>query len=569
MTLASSKSKTLQQKLKELRRQEEEKRTKDLAAKLNLPYLDLSFVPIPTETLSLLSEEKAKKAKAVIVHKKAKEIHLAVQNPDYPPAKEIIDELKKAGYQIKLILVSLPGLEKSWSAYEIVRPSAKEITGKVEILMDTLQKIQAGIKNLEDIKKQIEVLPTGQASNIVEVLLAGSLKTNASDIHLETKENKVNLRFRLDGILQDVVFLSLKTYQLVLNRIKLLAGLKLNIHDIAQDGRFTISVDLLPTFSEQKKLDAKRSSEKVGGKTDTEVRVSVLPSAYGENIALRVLNPKMIGLDLKDLGFPEELLKIVEKEIKKPNGLIITTGPTGSGKTTALYAFLKAVNKPEIKIITLEDPIEYHLEGITQTQVETEKGYTFTNGLRAILRQDPDVILVGEIRDKDTAEIALQASLTGHLVFSTLHTNDAAGAVSRFIELGAKAPILASGLNLVIAQRLVRKLCLKCRQTAKLSAEQIQQIKKGLNGLKIEIKKLYQPKGCQECNQSGYQGRIGIFEMISVDDEMEKLISSSPFHAQVLTFMQKKGTLTMKQDALLKVIGGITSLEEVERVISE
>lgn len=547
MALASPKSKTLQKKLTDLRRQEEEKRTKDLAAKLNLPYLDLSVTPVQTEALFLLPEEKAKKAKTAIIQKKGKEIYVALENPDNPLTKDALDELKKAGYKIKSFLVSLDSLKKAWDSYKETARPTKEITGKIEIASSVLQKLQGEIKGLKDIKKQIESLSADQVSAVVEITLAGSLAVDASDIHLEAKEEKTALRFRLDGILQDVVFLSLKTYQLVLNRIKLLSGLKLNIHNIAQDGRFTISA----------------------GKTDIEVRVSILPSAYGEDIVMRVLNPSMISLDLKDLGLRPEFLEIIQKEIKRPNGLIITTGPTGSGKTTALYACLKIVNSPGIKIITLEDPIEYHLAGITQTQAETEGSYAFANGLRAILRQDPDVILVGEIRDKDTAEIALQASLTGHLVFSTLHANDAAGAVPRFIELGAKAPILASGLNLIMAQRLVRKLCLKCRQAINPSAEQIKEFKKALGGLKIEIKNIYQAKSCAECNQTGYKGRIGIFEIILVDDEMEKIIGFSPSHAQVLDFMKKKGMLTMKQDALLKVVEGITSLEEVERVIGK
>lgn len=547
MALVPSKINILQKKLTDLRRLEEEKRTKDLAAELNLSYLDLSITPIETESLSLLEETKARKAKAAVIQKKGKEIYLAIGNPDNVLFQEILTELKKSGYRVKIFLASLRSLEKAWAGYKELTPALKEITGRIKISKTVLEKLRKEIKNLEDIKKQIDCLPASQATDIIEALLAGALKTNASDIHLETKESQVNVRYRLDGVLEEAVFLSLKTYQLALNRIKLLAGLKLNIHDISQDGRFTISLN----------------------GQDIEVRVSCLPSAYGENIVMRVLNPSMISLCLKDLGFQPEHLKIIQKEIKKTNGLIIATGPTGSGKTTTLYACLKTANQPGIKIVTLEDPIEYHLEGITQTQVETEKGYTFANGLRAILRQDPDVMLVGEIRDQETAETALQASLTGHLVFSTLHTNDAAGALPRLIELGAKAPILASGLNLIMAQRLARKLCLKCRQAINPSAEQIKEIKKVLVGLKIEIKKIYRANGCSQCSQTGYQGRIGIFEMISIDEEAEKLIGSSPSHTQVSAFMRKKGILFMKQDVLLKALEGITSLEEVERVVGE
>ena len=423
----------------------------------------------------------------------------------------------------------------------------------MEISGEALEKLKKEIKSLEDIKKQIEVTPTNQASTIVEILLAGSLQTNASDLHLETEADKTNLRYRIDGILQNVVFLSPKTYSFVLNRLKLLAGMKLNVRDIAQDGRFTIAVD----------------------KTDMEIRVSCIPSAYGENIVMRVLNPKAIGLNLEDLGLRPDIFQVIQKEIQKPNGMLITTGPTGSGKTTLLYSFIKKINKPAVKIITMEDPIEYHLKGITQTQVEKEKGYTFAKGLRAILRQDPDVILVGEIRDKETAQIAVQSALTGHLVFSTLHTNNAAGAIPRFLDIGVEGTNLASALNLIMAQRLVRKICQKCRQAISPSEKQLAQIKKALSGLSNQVKhppldkklKIYQAKGCSQCNQTGYQGRIGIFEMILINKEMEELISASATHLQILEKARQQGMVSFYQDALLKVLDGITTLEEIERVV--
>ena len=554
MVSISPKTKALQEKLTELQKQAEEKRAKQIADQLNLPYLDLKITPIESKAVALVKEEKAKKAKIAVIQKKGKQLWLASQNPNNTLTKEILDQLKKDGYQINLLVVSASGLKKAWAAYqEIAKEPTKKITGQVEISGEALEKLKKEIKSLEDIKKQIEVTPTNQASAIVEILLAGSLQTNASDLHLETEVDKTNLRYRIDGILQNVVFLSTKTYSFVLNRLKLLAGMKLNIRDIAQDGRFTIAVD----------------------KTDMEIRVSCIPSAYGENIVMRVLNPKAIGLNLEDLGLRPDIFQVIQKEIQKPNGMLITTGPTGSGKTTLLYSFIKKINKPAVKIITMEDPIEYHLKGITQTQVEKEKGYTFAEGLRAILRQDPDVILVGEIRDKETAQIAVQSALTGHLVFSTLHTNNAAGAIPRFLDIGVEGTNLASALNLIMAQRLVRKICQKCRQAISPSEKQLAQIKKALSGLSNQVKhppldkklKIYQAKGCSQCNQTGYQGRIGIFEMILINKEMEELISSSATHLQILEKARQQGMVSFYQDALLKVLDGTTTLEEIERVI--
>jgi len=554
MTATNPKTKNLQEKLTQLRKQAEEKRAQQISEQLNLPYLDLKITPVETAALGLVKEEKAKKAKLAVIKKQSKQLWVASQDPSNVLLKEVLEELKKAGYQINLLVATESGLRKAWTGYkELAKPPVKKITGQVEIAGESLEKLRMEIKNLDDIKKQVEGIPAGEASTIVEILLAGSLQTNASDLHLETEAEKINLRYRIDGLLQDVVFLSAKTYHFVLNRLKLLAGMKLNVHDKAQDGRFTISVD----------------------KTDMEIRVSCIPSAYGENIVMRVLNPKAIALGLEDLGLRSDFLEVVQKEIQKPNGMLITTGPTGSGKTTLLYALLKKANKPTVKIITMEDPVEYHLEGITQTQVEAEKGYTFAKGLRAILRQDPDVILIGEIRDRETAEIAVQSALTGHLVFSTLHTNDAAGAIPRFFDIGVKPSNLSSALNLIMAQRLVRKVCQKCRQAVSPSEAQLSQIKKALDGLPQQVKhpsldkklKIYQSKGCPECNKTGYKGRIGIFEMILINEEMKKIISTSATHLQILEKARELGLISFYQDALLKVLEGITTLEEVKRIV--
>jgi len=423
---------------------------------------------------------------------------------------------------------------------------SKKIVGEVRISKEVLEK---EIKNITVLKREIESVLDKETSKILDVILGGSIKLEASDIHIEPKEKEAKLRIRLDGILQDVIVFDRKIYEALLSRIKLLSGMKLNVYDRPQDGRFSVLMEKLPI----------------------EIRTSTLPAEWGESIVMRILNPKSL-ISLGELGLREDLLKIFKKEIKKPNGMIIVTGPTGSGKTTTLYAILKEIQSPEIKIITIEDPIEYRLEGITQTQVDPKAGYDFANGLRAIVRQDPDVILVGEIRDFETAQIAIQAALTGHLVLTTLHTNDAAGTVARLIALGEKPVNIAPAINMAVAQRLVRKVCKKCSVLEKPSEEELEKLKSGLKNLKIEIPKdlkIRKAKGCEDCNFTGYRGRTGIFEAFLVDDEMERFILTSPSISDLREMAQKKGMVTMYQDGLLKAMDGITTIEEVERVVAE
>ncbi len=322
----------------------------------------------------------------------------------------------------------------------------------------------------------------------------------ASDIHAEAEERHGKIRFRVDGLLHDALpDISLKLYESFVDRIKLLSEMKLNVKTEAQDGRFTINL---------------------AGK-EIEMRVSVIPAEFGETIVMRILDPAATMVSLPDLGLREDNLALVKAELDRPNGLILNTGPTGSGKTTTLYAFLRAINDPTSKIITLEDPIEYRIEGIEQTQVNDEAGYTFANGLRAIVRQDPDVILVGEVRDLETADIALQAALTGHLVFSTLHTNDAVGAVPRLINLGVKPVSIGPALALAIAQRLVRVLCPECKKPVTVDDDTKKKIKKFLDRMPAKVNRtpydnyvIYAPAGCVKCNGIGYRGRVGVFEFL-------------------------------------------------------
>ncbi|MGH7249622.1 MAG: GspE/PulE family protein, partial [Minisyncoccia bacterium] len=357
--------------------------------------------------------------------------------------------------------------------------------------------------------------------------------------------------------LQDVSFFGLDIYKLLNSRIKLLSGMKLT-SNIAQDGRFSIMEE----------------------KEELSIRTSLIPGAYGESIVMRILDPRSIQVKLEDIGIEPYLFSVIEKEIAKPNGLILVTGPTGSGKTTSLYAFLRRIYSSEIKIITIEDPVEYHLTGITQTQTNDERGYTFVEGLRSALRQDPDVVMVGEIRDKETAETAVQAALTGHMVFSTLHTNNAAGVIPRLIDLGVNPKILVSALSLSIAQRLVRKLCVVCKKEYTPSEEENKSIKLVMESIKSEGKsltnynikpdapiKIFTAVGCDKCNMTGFKGRIGIFEAIKTDEAIEKIIPENPSEHEIKKVARTQGILSMRQDGLVKILTGVTSFAEVQSVV--
>ena len=441
---------------------------------------------------------------------------------------------------------------------------SKKIVGELAISPPRSSHLQKEIKNVSDFKKKIEASLEKEVTEILEIILGGAIFLDASDIHIEPEEEKAKLRIRIDGVLHDVMLFNLKSYNALLSRIKLLSGIKLNITDRPQDGRFTI------LLKETMAAETSRGSV-------IEIRTSTLPAEHGETIVLRILNPKSL-IEIESLGLRKDIAEIFNKEIKRPNGMIIVTGPTGSGKTTTLYAVLKRINKPEIKIITIEDPVEYHLEGLSQTQVDPSKGYTFANGLRSIMRQDPDVVLVGEIRDKETAEIALQAALTGHLVFSTLHTNDAAGAVARLVDLGVRPVSIAPAINMVVAQRLPRKVCKTCVKFIPPPPEDLKKIKKGLAKIKKEVLppsfskpnlKIPQAVGCKDCNFTGYRGRIGVYETFLIDDEIERFILTSPSIVDIRELAIKKGMVLMRQDGLIKVLEGITTIEEVERVVGE
>lgn len=537
-----------------MRREAEERAAERLAGKLNLQYIDLRITPVSIDALKPIPEELAKDAMAVAVETKKNHVAVAATDPGSPQTGKIIEKLKAAGFETRVFTASRSGIEKILESYAFVPKESKEITGKVEISPERLEELAKRLTTIQEVSKEMGSVDFDDVNTtlLLEIVLAGGLAVGASDIHFEAEEQKAKIRFRLDGILHDIFGkLPLRNYEHLVSRIKLLSNLKMNVHDQAQDGRFTIEMT----------------------KKEVEVRVSTIPSEFGETIVMRLLDPDATTVQLGELGLREDDLEVVARQLKMPNGLILNTGPTGSGKTTTLYAFLRKVAKPEVKIITIEDPIEYRVEGIEQTQVDPEAGYDFADGLRSIMRQDPDIILVGEIRDRDTADIALQAALTGHLVFSTLHANDAVGAVPRLVDLGVKTSAIGSAITLVIAQRLVRKLCQYCKVESKIPPELIQKIKKLLDRLPPNADKgkynktvIYEPTGCSKCNNFGYKGRVGIFEFMENGPDFEEAISKDASRTTLRELAKKQGMITMQEDGILKVLEGLTSFREVEDV---
>lgn len=543
----------LKNKMAEIEAKTLEKITETKANKMGLPYINLKGFPVSPEAIALISQDQSDSLKVVCFFYTGSELRLGALNPQNPQIKKLAKEMANQYHtQADIYLISQPSFDLAFDLYKKI-PKIKKITYGVEITEEDIKKFEGELESFEQLKKKVNEV---NISDLVILVIAASLKTSSSDIHIEAEEKEIVIRFRIDGVLHVVATLPPKNWGKIVARIKLISGLKLNITKKPQDGRFTI-------FLTEDKVD---------------VRVSTLPTAYGESVVMRLLKSSAASLEFEQLGLRGKAYVDLEHEIKRPNGMIITTGPTGSGKTTTLYAILNKLNDPETKIITLEDPVEYKLKGINQSQVDHSKDYTFANGLRSILRQDPDIVMVGEIRDLETAEIAINAALTGHLVVSTIHTNSAAGAIPRFLAMGTKSFLLSPALNSIIGQRLVRKICEKCKVEDKIDNDTMTKILNLLS--KIPVKsterlteeelhnlKFYKGKGCSECHNLGYKGRIGIYEIMTMTPEVEKIILSgkvSEYDIQELAV--NNGMLTMVQDGLLKAKDGITSVEVVFKV---
>ena len=541
------------QRLHDLRGREEEQLAEMLSGKYGVEYADLTSKAIDTDALRLVEEKIARAAEVAAFHKVNKNLFLAMRSPERPDAVQVIQNLEHLGYEVRRFIVSRASLDHAWDRYHDISYATETEAGILTLSNKTIQEMLQKLKKLEDVRLEIQShagsKDTHRISRVLEIIMGGALSLGASDIHLEPEEEAVRMRYRLDGVLIEATMFDAPTYALISSRIKLLSGLKLNIKSAAQDGRFSIVVN----------------------EKEIEIRTSVLPGAYAETIVMRVLDPTTIALPMEALGFDKYLMEIFNKEIAKPNGMILNTGPTGSGKTTTLYAFLRQVHNPGIKIVTIEDPIEYHLPGIVQTQVS--KDYSFALGLRSTLRQDPDVIMVGEIRDAEVASAAVRASLTGHLVFSTLPTNDAAGTFPRLIDMGVNADILGAAVTVAMAQRLVRRLCPHCRVSQPLSAEDKKLMEPLLRNiphadeLPANRDTMWLPKGCEKCGGLGYKGRIAVVEVVLMDHEIEDCVRHTSSERDIWKAATHQKIRRMGQDGIVKVLQGVTSLEELGRVV--
>jgi len=538
-----------EEKMSAIALKEKEKVAEEKAASLNFPYINLKGFPISPETLTSIPKEIAEALKVICFLNTGTEIRIGAVDPAQDQIKELLLSLEdKFHGHGEVYLISEHSFALAFKLYAAL-PTIKKIVSGVEITEKDLKKYSEEIKSFKQLNEKIQ---RANITDIVTMVIAASTTARSSDIHIEAEEKDIKIRFRVDGVLTDAASLPKEQWSKVISRIKLLSGLKINVTNIPQDGRFTI-------FMKDGKID---------------VRVSCLPTSYGESVVMRLLMPSTAGLSFDGLGLWEPAFSQLKTQTERPNGMIITTGPTGSGKTTTLYAILNKLNEPGVKIITLEDPVEYKLGGINQSQVDYSRDYTFVKGLKSILRQDPDVVMVGEIRDIETADIAIQAALTGHLVISTIHTNSASGAIPRFLSMGVKSFLLAPALNAVIGQRLVRKICESCKVEDKLDAETLARVKKILETLPKEVKEKYKVDlenlkfmrgaGCPECNNLGYKGRLGIYEIMIMSAEIEKVILSGEISEyQMQDIATKAGMVTMVQDGLLKALAGVTSVSEI------
>lgn len=541
------------ERLAHVREQEEEDLARVLSEKYGRTYTDLTIVPINVDALRLIPEKEAREAEVVAFEKNGKHLSIAFRNPSNESLPGIEHALESQGFILTRFLVSRKSLEYAYTRYVELSFANVSKAGVFDIRGDELSQLRTEIDSIAKLRANLdEILVAGkqaQVSRVLEYMLATAFALKASDIHLEPEEAGIRLRLRLDGQLTDTYTFDAHTYRLLSSRIKLLSGLKINIRERAQDGRFTVPIS----------------------DSEVEIRTSLIPGAYGESFVMRILDPSILGVSFENLGIRPNLLERLKAEIARPTGMLLVTGPTGSGKTTTLYAFLRHIHTPEIKIVTIEDPVEYHLPGIVQTQSDG-KDYTFASGLRSVLRQDPDVIMVGEIRDAEVADVAIQAALTGHLVFSTLHTNNAAGSFPRLADLGVDPKTFASAVSVAMAQRLVRTLDPQQKKQVPATDEQKKLMERILST--VEDKSLLPPSldtlwvpDPKTPESTGYKGRIGVHEAIFMDDELGTLLRENPSEGDIVKSVRRQGFLTMAQDGVLKALEGVTSLEEVLRVV--
>jgi type IV pilus assembly protein PilB len=534
---------------------DEERLRKLYAYILGIPFVDLQKETIAPDILQMIPEPIAKKYKIVAFEKNGAELKIAMINPEDIQTVDFIR--KKTGLRIVTCITSQESIEA------ILKQYGKSLKAEFGDMIEKNSSQVSGTETEDDLEEIAQGLPI---IRIVDTLIKHAILQDASDIHIEPDEKEVRVRYRIDGMLHEAMTLPKQVRDGIIARIKVLSNLKLDEHRIPQDGRFKLEKD----------------------NTKMSFRVSVLPIFDGEKIVMRLLDESSKGLTLEAMGLTGRALEAIHTEIHKPNGMILVTGPTGSGKTTTLYTIMDILNTADVNISTVEDPVEYRMPRVNQTQIHPKVGLTFAAGLRALLRQDPDIIMVGEIRDNETMEMAIHAAMTGHLVLSTLHTNSAAGTLPRLLDMGAEPFLVASTANVIIAQRLVRKVCHDCRVEYKLNDKEMKTLsdnydmekilsaikKSGVLGGSLKEKdkwkdvKLYKAKGCEQC-MGGYKGRNGIYEVLEIDEEIRKMISERASSADIETRAREKGMLTMIEDGFAKCIQGITSVEEILRVTKE
>ncbi|PJB99227.1 MAG: hypothetical protein CO077_02845 [Candidatus Nealsonbacteria bacterium CG_4_9_14_0_8_um_filter_35_12] len=520
---------------------------------LKIPLREVSPEDVPLKILEIIPEESAKYYQMIPIGRKGDTLEVGMVYPEDLKAQEALKFLtrqEKVAYQVFLITpTTLDNLLKQY------RTLKKEVSKALEELEEEIKVERVGPAPVgaAEVERLVEEAPI---SKVVAVILRHAVEGKASDIHIEPTREKLRVRFRLDGVLHSSLLLPMKVHQAVTARVKILSNLKIDEMRVPQDGRFSAKFD---------------------GK-DVDFRVSTFPTTQGEKVVLRVLDPTTGLLELGQLGLVGRNLKVIKEAIEKPYGMILATGPTGCGKTTTLYAVMRILNKEGVNIVSLEDPVEYYMEGVNQSQTRPDIGYTFATGLRSIVRQDPDIIMVGEIRDEETAFLATHAALTGHLVLSTLHTNNAIGTIPRLIDLGVKPYLIPQTVNISLAQRLVRKLCSECKKKIKPAAKIRDLILAELDAIPSSAKgdlkipkdlTIFEPVGCKKCRFEGYSGRIAVFEVLAMTDSLAELILKEPSEVKILEEAKNQGMITMKQDGILKVLEGVTSIEEVLRVAEE
>ncbi len=525
------------------------------AAFLNIPYVSFADRKVPQEVINLIPDDTYTFYKLFAFEHEGQNLKVAMVDPTNIQGLEALEFISKnKGFNIQLYVTD----QKSYDEVINKQHGVTRVVGKA--LADIKETEKAEEKHAAETPLALQaslqdMVQDAPISKIVDVILTNAIDGNASDVHIEPSDKELRVRYRVDGILHVALVLPLDVLSAIVSKIKILSNLKIDEQRLPQDGRFHYQ-----TPSRQ-----------------VDLRVSILPNVNGEKIVMRILDKDIKVPTLEDLGFHGRALRWIMENIKKTHGIFLVTGPTGSGKSTTLYSLLSILNTTAVNIITLEDPVEYYIEGVNQTQINPDIGLTFAAGLRSILRQDPNIIMVGEIRDKETAELAVHAALTGHLVFSTLHTNDAVGALPRLIDMNIEPFLLVASINAVAAQRLTRKICPDCKKEVELTKAIRDEFKKvlagadaeELAGVDLEDMKIFKGEGCAKCNHTGYRGRIAIVEVLPLAPNIQQMVLDKVKNEEILAAAQKLGMITMQQDGVLKVLQGITTYEEVVRVTSE